>query len=815
MYALGIRIGAVGVAWLIALATVGWAAPNTISTDFTLEVFATVPDPVDLAFDSAGNLFVGRQGSGAGSIRIHKVSPDGQTVSEFGDPIPDPDAVIVDIHGHVTTPGSVLVGGIGSIGTGGHITQISPDGLTTSVLAATASETHPGPSNPQQFAFDSSGRLLWGNCDNPPRTFGSVSTLAAGLPQVVADAGAGICFAGLAVAPNHGMFLTDLDAGAVVKFATDGTLLDTAFVSGLSQPQWLTYDAMGQFGGGVLVSEVAAGRIVSIDPDTGATTLIAENFSNPFGLTFGPAGCLFVAEFTTDTIWRMCPKQVAPAVYWSNRSFDLDTIQRLSLDGAGVAQQIVMGLSSPLGLALDAQGGLIYWADASFNRIQRANLTGSGVVETPIDSESAPSPQRIALDVANSKVYWTDAFDKVVRRADLDGTDVEDLVAGIEEPQSIALDLVNGKIYWEQEVSQADPKIRRANLNIPAGETPATRSDIEDLILAPHAAAPRGIALDAANGKIYWVNRLHGIYRANLDLPAGESPAARSDVEPLITSATPGFVLQNAPGRLDSLADIALDRANGMMYWSIFNGNQLVGAGKIQRANLDFPLGETVATRTDVEGFFVGGGAAENPFALAVLDATQIDTDYDGLSDADESARGTDPNDSDTDDDGLLDGTEVDMAMHTSCPDPLNPDSDGDSLLDGHEVASGLNPCNSDTDGDGLPDDVDPTPTDPGATSGFLEQFALEQANVIRNLDAFLFNGPNGNANQGRRNALANRAMDAATAIATGDIQGAIGSLQSLLDRIDGQTPPPDWMDAAPSTLVDDVMLLISLLEIE
>jgi hypothetical protein len=55
------------------------------------------------------------------------------------------------------------------------------------------------------------------------------------------------------------------------------------------------------------------------------------------------------------------------------------------------------------------------------------------------------------------------------------------------------------------------------------------------------------------------------------------------------------------------------------------------------------------------------------------------DPDGDGLSNADEAALGTDPNNADTDGDGLSDSQEEGYT------DPLNPDTDGDGTSDGDE----------------------------------------------------------------------------------------------------------------------------------
>ena len=66
------------------------------------------------------------------------------------------------------------------------------------------------------------------------------------------------------------------------------------------------------------------------------------------------------------------------------------------------------------------------------------------------------------------------------------------------------------------------------------------------------------------------------------------------------------------------------------------------------------------------------------------------DTDNDGLTDAQESALGTDPSNPDSDGDGLKDGLEVNV-YHT---DPLRADSDWDGVNDGAEVQWGYDPLN-------------------------------------------------------------------------------------------------------------------------
>jgi len=63
-------------------------------------------------------------------------------------------------------------------------------------------------------------------------------------------------------------------------------------------------------------------------------------------------------------------------------------------------------------------------------------------------------------------------------------------------------------------------------------------------------------------------------------------------------------------------------------------------------------------------------------------DKEELDSDYDGLTDIEESKLGTNKNSLDSDQDGLFDREEVKIYL----TDPLNSDTDGDGVLDGEEI---------------------------------------------------------------------------------------------------------------------------------
>ncbi len=105
--------------------------------------------------------------------------------------------------------------------------------------------------------------------------------------------------------------------------------------------------------------------------------------------------------------------------------------------------------------------------------------------------------------------------------------------------------------------------------------------------------------------------------------------------------------------------------------------------------------------------------------AAAGTDPNDADSDNDGLSDGAEVSGGTDPNDADSDNDGASDAAELlgpdgDVTTAADNTNPLDADSDDDGLNDGVELvgldgdpataADNTDPNNPDSDGDGLQD---------------------------------------------------------------------------------------------------------------
>ena len=238
-------------------------------------------------------------------------------------------------------------------------------------------------------------------------------------------------------------------------------------------------------------------------------------------------------------------------MYWVDASRNGAKIQRANIDGSQLEDLVTTGLKEPTDLALDLDGGKMYWADRSIGKIQRANLDGSQIEDLVTGLGNIWS---LALDVVGGKMYWVeDSPEDKIRRANLDGSQIEDIVTtGLRALRSLALDVAGGKMYWTDAVI-GGAKIQRANLD---------GSKIEDIVISG-LERPIDLALDLVRGKMYWVEGFSGnkIQRANLD---------GSKIEDIVSLE-----------ELDAPSSLTLDLARGNIYWTD------VVQDKIQRANLD------------------------------------------------------------------------------------------------------------------------------------------------------------------------------------------------------------------------------------
>ena len=209
--------------------------------------------------------------------------------------------------------------------------------------------------------------------------------------------------------------------------------------------------------------------------------------------------------------------------------------------------------------------------------------------------------------------------------------------------------------------------------------------------------------------------------------PAGGALAATNLIEPTVQVTTDGGVTWTT---VSDTSD----------YQTVMNGHQIGGTGGQPNPSSQaavFTL-DTAATAIngiriigpngglagpDTNGFLGvfelaveatpfddtdGDGMAddwETTYGLTVgIDDSGDDTDLDGLSNLDEFAIGTHPNEFDTDGDGLADGDEVSFYG----TNPLIADTDGDGLSDGDEANIYFtNPLVADSDGDGLNDGIE------------------------------------------------------------------------------------------------------------
>jgi hypothetical protein len=248
-------------------------------------------------------------------------------------------------------------------------------------------------------------------------------------------------------------------------------------------------------------------------------------------------------------------------------------------DGTDLKTIANEGRRLPDGIVVDPDAGYIYWTNmgipnANDGSINRADLDGKNLT-TIVPEGSTHTPKQLQLDKKNGKLYWSDREGMRVMRGNLDGSKLETLVDtsnGDSRPGpdatkwcvGIALDIDSGHVYWTQKGSDnaGQGRIFRAGIEIPKGQDPKTRKDIE--LLYDALPEPIDLDLDIAARMMYWTDRGdpprgNTVNRAPMDVLSGR----REDPEIIFNHLMEGIGL-------------ALDLKNARMFLTDLGGSVYV-----------------------------------------------------------------------------------------------------------------------------------------------------------------------------------------------------------------------------------------------
>jgi hypothetical protein len=198
------------------------------------------------------------------------------------------------------------------------------------------------------------------------------------------------------------------------------------------------------------------------------------------------------------------------------------------------------------------------------------------------NSKSRPRPGSKA---AVGRLFVLELSGDRIHSMSPDGSDRRVIVTNCRLPDGIAVDAAAGHIYW-------------TNMGVPnLDDGSIERADLDGKnrrVIVPQGATftPKQIQLDKKNGRLYWCDR-EGmrVMRSNLDgsqietlVEAGRGDADRRDLTKWCVGIT-------------------IDPVRQHIYWTQ-KGPDKGGQGRLFRAGIEIPKGETADKRSDIEVFF-------------------------------------------------------------------------------------------------------------------------------------------------------------------------------------------------------------------
>ncbi|WP_165313236.1 TetR/AcrR family transcriptional regulator [Rothia halotolerans] len=261
------------------------------------------------------------------------------------------------------------------------------------------------------------------------------------------------------------------------------------------------------------------GGVHRVDPRTGAVEdLLTDLGETPDGIVVDPEA--------REAIFTFMGEPDEPATRGGEPPFTHrnGSLQTVSLDG-GPARALLPRGSFTTGkqVTRDPESGRIYWCDREGCGVYRCEADGSGLTPLVLTAGTGPSPAE-------------------------------------EQCVGVAVDPAAGFLYWTQKGPSKGGRgrIMRAGLELPEGEAPEARDDVE--VLWQGLPEPIDLELDPASGAIYWTDR-------------GAEPEGNTlNRAPIPAPGAPGEDPEILADGFEEAIGLALDRGRDVVYVSDLSG---------------------------------------------------------------------------------------------------------------------------------------------------------------------------------------------------------------------------------------------------
>src|SRR5262245_27622098 len=198
-------------------------------------------------------------------------------------------------------------------------------------------------------------------------------------------------------------------------------------------------------------------------------------------------------------------------------------------------------------------------------------------------TETLKATRKTSGKAVTGRLFYLDIADGRILSVNPDGSDKKVIVTDCPMPDGIVVDTEAGHIYWTNmaDLKKNNGSIERADLD---------GKNRKKIVPDGGTFTPKQLHLEKEAGKLYWCDR-EGmrVMRVNLD---------GSNIETLVDSSK-----GDTPPGTDQkkwCVGINVDPNRGHIYWTQ-KGPDDAGEGRIFRAKIDIPKGETAANRTDIE----------------------------------------------------------------------------------------------------------------------------------------------------------------------------------------------------------------------